>query len=433
MMVRFALLFAILVTGPFGKPQEVPNTPPKLRGHPLETGIYDGRIGRSIGQCHFVLLDSDNQILTSEQLRQSVAMEPEFTRRGFALPTSLQLPDVRVHLGVIRDVVQQPTVFLQAWNTTSDKTTQENFSWPGSNPELVVAAKVVSMLSKLCGEPKSAELQQRLSGEQIAESLRSFRRVQLVSRTYLAPKRLEIALGAREEIGEWGISISSSAEASDVALIVDHFPSIVWGYQLVDSRTGVVLDSGKVFAFQEKRAASRIAETLISHVATYRQLQRVRKIQAKSGLQNPSSEQFGSWRVTEIVDTFENPEPVSRKIILSLQPRNLMGSTSEGQSILSIDVSKIVDVAFDDSAFVRVVDDPWNCCTGEGGPAELGVLGLALLLHEVTITKFRVHIAWNEENLTRIVSLQASKGDLRKLFDRLAAVVNAEGVVSDIR
>jgi len=314
------VLSAIFVAGLFCRAQDPSGLRSQLQNHPLETGITSQSASRLALPCHFVSIVSDDESFPSEQLRQSVGLEPEFARQGFALSTSLQLADVRVHLGIISGVVvQDRTSFLQAWDTRSHTTTQENFPWPRGDHEHVIATRVIVMLSKLCGELPTAKFYQELSHEQIAEKLGSFHRVQAISRTYLASKRMEIVLSAREEIADWGITISTFPESADVGLIIDHLPSISWEYRLVDLRKGALLDSGSVFAFQEERAASRIADTLIIHLAAYRPLKRVRTTSANSSAPSRSSEQFGSWDLTEILETFESSEPVSQKIILSLQ------------------------------------------------------------------------------------------------------------------
>jgi hypothetical protein len=430
-MTRFAVLSVVCVTGLLCRAQDVPDTRSKLQDHPPETRMPGPRIGRSALPCHYVSLDSDDEVFTSEQLRQSVALEPEFAHQGFALSTSLRLADVRVHLGIVTGVVRDRTILLHAWDTRSQTTTQENFPWARSDQHLITT-KVMEMLLKLCGEPRTA--QQELSPEQIAERLASFHRVQVISQTYFASKRMIDELSAREEIAEWGITISTSRESADAALLIDHLPSISWEYRLVDLKDGVQLDSGRVYAIQEERAASRMADKLIFHIAECRALKKVRITPGNSDAQRRSSEQFGSWAVTEILETSDSHEPVSEKIRLNLQTgNNLVGLTSDGQSEFSIAIDSIVDVAYDDTAFIRAVDDPWNVGDGSRGPAEGGAIALALLLHQVKIPKYRIHIAWNEGNVTRVVSLQASKGKLKELFTRLAAVVNSYGVVSDIR
>lgn len=427
-MTRFAVLCATLAIGLFCKAQNLPDTASKVQDHPPETGGLGLRTGTPVLPCHYVSLDSDDGVFTSEQLRQSVGLETEFSRRGFALSKSLQVADVRVHLGIVTGVVQDRTVLLQAWDTRSRTTTQDNFPWPRSDHAHVIAAKVIVMLAELCGERQSARLQQELSHEQIAERLGSFQRVRAISRTYFAPKRMVIELSAREEIAEWGITISTSPESADVALIIDHLPSISWEYRLVDLKDGALLGSGSVFAIQEERAASRIADMLIFRLAECRSLKHVRATLANSSGQSPSSEQFGSWTVTQVSD---NPASGSEKIRLSLQSGNLIGLTSDGQPAFSIGIDSIVDMAYDDTAFIRVVENPWD--VGDGSEATGAAIAIGLLLHEVTITKYRIHIAWREGSDTRLVSLQASKSKLRELFPKLAAVVNSRGVVSDIR
>jgi hypothetical protein len=419
-VIRFAVLSAILVTGLFCRAQDLSGSRSQLQNHPLEPGITSQGAARPALPCHYVSIDSDDEALPAEQLRQSVALEPDFARQGFALSTNLQLADVKVHLGIITGVVRERTVLLQAWDTRSLTTTQENFPWPGRDHGRVITTRVIAMLSKLCGERPTAQLQKELSREQVAERLGSFHRIQAISRTCLAPNRMVVELSAREEIAEWGITTSTSPDMADVALLIDHLPSISWEYRLVDLRDGAQLDSGNVYAVQEERAASRIADTLIIHLAEYRPLKPLRTTRTNSGVQSHGSEEFGRWHVTEILETFENPEPVPREITLGLQRGNLTGSMSDGQLAFSIDIRGIVDVAFDDSAYFRLAPDP--------------ILNeYPNLLYYIKIPRHRIHIFWNEGNDTRQVSLQASKAKLKELFARLAAVVNSQGVVSDIR
>lgn len=367
--------------------------------------------------CHYVSLDSDDEVFASEQLRQAVSLQPEFARRGFALSTSFRLPDIRVHLRIVTGVVRERTILLQAWDTRSQTTTQENLAWPKTDHQRVIAAKVMVMLSKLCGELRTPKLQQELSHEEVAERLASFHHVQAISRTYFAPKRMIVELSAREEIAEWGITISTSPESADVALSIDHLPSISWGYRLVDLKDGELLDSGSVYAFQEERAASRIADTLIIHLAECRPLKPIRTIPTNRGEQGVSLDQFGSWNLTQIPDDSKSPP---QRITLKAQAGTLIGITSDEQTAFSIGINRILDVALDDTAYVRLDELP-------------GVMDEYGLLYWVKIPKYRIHIAWNAGNVTRQVSLQASKGKLKELFARLSAVVNSHGVVSDIR
>lgn len=206
------------------------------------------------------------------------------------------------------------------------------------------------------------------------------------------------------------INVSGSNEAAEAGLIIDHLPSIWWRYELVDLRSGTLLDSGSVPAFQESRAASRIADMLVLHLASYRSFKQVSTKRINSGLKIDSS-YFGSWRVWQILETLENPEPVPREITVGLQGGNLIGSSSDGQVAFSIDTHGILDVDFDGSAYVRLTPDSM-------------LNEYPNLLYYIKIPRYRVHIAWNDDNVTRIVTLQAPKARLRELYSKLAGVIS---------
>ncbi len=104
--------------------------------------------------------------------------------------------------------------------------------------------------------------------------LRTFRTIFVESHTiYMKGHFLQDALHLRPELREWGIKIADDRNAADMYIDVTRpFLTFDWVYEMVDLKTGTVLGSGKVIAWDGPIAAPQLAAEIVKRIRSARPL-----------------------------------------------------------------------------------------------------------------------------------------------------------------
>ncbi len=119
--------------------------------------------------------------------------------------------------------------------------------------------------------PPRAETPRRAAMEP-TNVLGSCRTIFVESHTiYMKGNLLQDALYTRPEIREWGIRVVDDRQAADVYIDVTRpFLTFDWVYKMIDNRTGAVLATGKVVAWDGPIAAPQLAAEILKHLRAAR-------------------------------------------------------------------------------------------------------------------------------------------------------------------
>jgi hypothetical protein len=139
-----------------------------------------------------------------------------------------------------------------------------------------VAAAAVLPRSALRSTPppsRAAEVE-RLGPADPSSVLRTCRTIFVESHTiYMKGNLLQDALYTRPEMREWGIRIGDDRQAADVYIEVTRpFLTFDWEYKMIDNRTGTVLGTGKVVAWDGRIAAPQLAAEIVKRIRSARPL-----------------------------------------------------------------------------------------------------------------------------------------------------------------
>jgi len=111
------------------------------------------------------------------------------------------------------------------------------------------------------------------------EILRAAKTICISTRTmYFTPARLERELVQQKDFENLGLLLVKDPRVADLLITIDR-PSLTYTftYSVVDSKTSLVLDSGKVTAIDGNAAAGKIAKQLVSNWANIRRIAPVSK------------------------------------------------------------------------------------------------------------------------------------------------------------
>ncbi len=111
------------------------------------------------------------------------------------------------------------------------------------------------------------------------EILRAAKTICISTRTmYFTPARLERELVQQKDFENLGLLLVKDPRVADLLINIDR-PSLTYTftYSVVDSKTSLVLDSGKVTAIDGNAAAEKIAKQLVSNWAKIRRVAPVSK------------------------------------------------------------------------------------------------------------------------------------------------------------
>ena len=104
--------------------------------------------------------------------------------------------------------------------------------------------------------------------------LRACRAIFVESHTiYLKGNVLQDALYTRPEMREWGIRVVDDRQGADIYIDVTRpFLTFAWVYKMIDNRTGKVVGSGKVIAWDGLSAAPQLSAEIVRHIRAARPL-----------------------------------------------------------------------------------------------------------------------------------------------------------------
>jgi trypsin-like peptidase len=144
-----------------------------------------------------------------------------------------------------------------------------------------LAAQIMDQLAAAAVLPRSA-LRANPAPPRPAEAgradpvtaLRTCKSIFVESHTiYLKGNHLQDALYTRPELREWGIRIADDRQGADIYIDVTRpFLTFDWVYKMMDNRTGAVLASGKVVAWDGPIAAPQLASEIVKHIRAARPL-----------------------------------------------------------------------------------------------------------------------------------------------------------------
>ena len=168
-------------------------------------------------------------------------------------------------------LVYQPTGITLAFGTI---VANDEFD---AGPAL--AAQIMDQLAAAAVLPRSA-LRANPAPPRAAEggradpvtALRTCKSIFVESHTiYLKGNHLQDALYTRPELREWGIGIVDDRQRADLYIDVTRpFLTFDWVYKMIDNRTGAVLATGKVVAWDGPIAAPQLASEIVKHIRSAR-------------------------------------------------------------------------------------------------------------------------------------------------------------------
>jgi hypothetical protein len=142
-----------------------------------------------------------------------------------------------------------------------------------------LAAQIMDQLAAAAVLPRSAlranPVPQRVAEVEHADplaALRTCKSIFVESHTiYLKGNHLQDALYTRPELRAWGIRIVDDRQAADIYIDVTRpFLTFDWLYKMIDNRTGAVLASGKVVAWDGPIAAPQLASEILKNIRAAR-------------------------------------------------------------------------------------------------------------------------------------------------------------------
>lgn len=145
--------------------------------------------------------------------------------------------------------------------------------------QIAAAAVLPRSTLRLAPTPARVHEVERRGPAEPAGILRACRTIFVESHTiYMKGHLLQDALYTRAEMREWGIRIVDDRKAADIYIDVTRpFLTFDWVYQLIDNRTGTVLGTGKVVAWDGPIAAPQLAVEIVKHFRSARPMASVEK------------------------------------------------------------------------------------------------------------------------------------------------------------
>jgi trypsin-like peptidase len=229
-------------------------------------------------QIRTVSVQSKTVYIRRERLQDDLRHHPLFGQLGVRFADYGETADVAVTVDrpfLTYDwtytLVYQPTGI-----TLSSGTIVANDEFD-AGPAL--AAQIMDQLAAAAVLPRSA-LRANPAPPRAAEggradpvtALRTCKSIFLESHTiYLKGNQLQDALYTRPELREWGIRIVDDRQEADIYIDVTRpFLSFDWVYKMIDNRTGAVLATGKVVAWDGPIAAPQLASEMVKHMRAAR-------------------------------------------------------------------------------------------------------------------------------------------------------------------
>ncbi len=261
----------------------------------LPTVASAGNVGRNLPgpqaeiprtdqlQIRTVSVHSKTIYLRRERLQDDMRKHGLFSRLGLRFADYGETADVAVTVDrpfLTYDwtymLVYQPSGMTLAAGTV--EATDEFDAGPSLAAQIldqIAAASVLpkSTLRAVPSPSRAAEIERRGPAD-AATTLRNCRAIFVESHTiYLKGHLLQDALYTRPEMRDWGIRLTDDRQSADVYIDVTRpFLSFDWVYQMIDNRTGTVLGTGKVVAWDGPIAAPQLAAEIVKHFRSARPL-----------------------------------------------------------------------------------------------------------------------------------------------------------------
>jgi hypothetical protein len=224
-----------------------------------------------------VWIESIDPRIRTVDLKARLLIIPEFVNSGIAFSRDAEHADLSIQLAVEADGDETGLEYLNASNAKTNLWDRIPFVWPAADYEEVIARKAVKLLFAHCvAQRENIPQPSQLPPDMVKQRLAAARTIRPVVHTsWMTEEVLLAALKARPEFAEWGIEVGSVDEPSGVDIVVGHVLStlnLTWTFQLVDRKSGALLDKGSVMALHDDRAATRIAVATVRQIAARRSL-----------------------------------------------------------------------------------------------------------------------------------------------------------------
>lgn len=234
-------------------------------------------------QIRTVSVHSNTIFIRRERLQDDLRKHPLFGQLGLRFVDYGQTADVAITVDrpfLTFDwtyvLVYQPSGLTLASGTI--EANDEFDAGPALAAQIMeqVAAAAVLPRSALRSTPPSSRAAEveRLGPADPSSVLRTCRTIFVESHTiYMKGNLLQDALFTRPEMREWGIRIGDDRQAADVYIDVTRpFLTFDWEYKMIDNRTGTVLGTGKVVAWDGRIAAPQLAAEIVKRIRSARPL-----------------------------------------------------------------------------------------------------------------------------------------------------------------
>jgi putative serine protease PepD len=234
-------------------------------------------------QIRTVSVHSKTIYIRRERLQDDLRKHPLFEQLGLRFADYGQTADADI-------TVDRPfltfdwtyTLTLQPAGATLALGTIEATDEFDAGPAL--AARIMDQLAAVAVLPRSALRSappasraaevQSLGPTDPSNVLRTCRAIFVESHTiYMKGNLLQDALYTRPEMREWGIRIADDRQGADIYIDVTRpFLTFDWEYKMIDNRTGTVVGSGKVIAWDGPTAAPQLSAEIVKRIRTARPL-----------------------------------------------------------------------------------------------------------------------------------------------------------------
>ncbi len=233
-------------------------------------------------QIRSVAVDSKTIFIRRERLQDDLRTHPLFAQLGLRFADYGETPDVAI-------TVDRP--FLTFDWTYTLLYLPSNLSLASGMIEAddeftagpALAARILDQIAAAAVLPRSAlrpappttpAAAPRAAPAVAGNVLASGKTIFVESHTiYLKGNLLQDALFTRPEIKEWGIRIVDDRQSADVYIdITRPFLTFDWVFKIIDNRTGAVLGTGKVVAWDGPIAAPQLAAEIVKQFRSVRPL-----------------------------------------------------------------------------------------------------------------------------------------------------------------
>lgn len=230
-------------------------------------------------QIRTVSVHSKTVYIRRERLQDDLRKHPQFGQLGVRFADYGETPDVAVTVDrpfLTYDwtytLVYQPTgITLASGSIIAD---DEFDAGPSLAAQIMDQLAAAAVLPRSAFRSPEAGRADTVARAQPTNILSTCKKIFVESHTiYLKGNHLQDALYTRPELREWGVRLVDDRQAADVYIDVTRpFLTFDWVYKIIDNRTGAVLATGKVIAWDGPIAAPQLASEILKHMRAARPL-----------------------------------------------------------------------------------------------------------------------------------------------------------------